>query len=73
MNVEYAAIHGKVFEKLEKVWDLRKSRVAAEVFFRHTGKQLIGPHRIRWLKTYDAVSTHVLCSYFFFVCKYSEN
>lgn len=53
----YAAIHKRVFDKLEKIWALKSSRLSSEVFFRHTQRKLIGPHRIRWLKTFDAVRT----------------
>lgn len=41
-----------VFDQKES----KESRIKAEIFFRLTGRKLIGPHRIRWLKTYDAVS-----------------
>lgn len=51
----YAAIHDRAFKKLELIWELKNSRLSAEVFSKHTGKKLIGPHRIRWMKTYDAV------------------
>lgn len=52
----YAAMHNRVFEKLQKIWDQKNSRLSAEIFARITGRKIIGPHRIRWLKTYDAVS-----------------
>lgn len=48
------------FETLKQIWDLKESRLNAEVFTRLTGKKLVGPHRIRWLQTYTAVSTAVL-------------
>lgn len=51
----YGAIHKRVFGKLEKIWALKESRLSAEIFTSITGKKLIGPHRIRWLKTFDAV------------------
>lgn len=51
----YGATHKRVFEKLEKIWALKESRLSAEIFTGITGKKLIGPHRIRWLKTFDAV------------------
>lgn len=57
---EYADIYGKVFAKLESIWDLKASRVSAEEFTRITKKKLIGPHKIRWLKTFDAVNTDFL-------------
>lgn len=55
-NPEYADIYGKVFSKLESIWNLKASRISAEEFTRITKKKLIGPHRIRWLKTFDAVN-----------------
>lgn len=53
---EYAAIHAKVFEKLHIIWAQKESRLSAEIFTHITGRKLIGPHNIRWLKTFDAVS-----------------
>lgn len=53
---DYDALHDKVFSKLESIWNLKDSRLSAEIFTRITGKKLIGPHRIRWMKTCEAVS-----------------
>lgn len=58
---DYLAIHSRVFKKLEEIWSLRDSRLYSEIYTRITGRKLIGPHRIRWMKTYDAVS----CEFFF--------
>ncbi|XP_055325692.1 uncharacterized protein LOC129579565 [Sitodiplosis mosellana] len=51
----YGAAHKRVFDKLQQIWDLKASRLSSEIFHGITGKKLIGPHRIRWLKTFDAV------------------
>lgn len=53
----YREMHDSVFKVLEKIWEAKNSRLNAELFYRCTGKKLIGPHRIRWLKTYDAASS----------------
>lgn len=52
----YSDLYDKTFEKLEKIWHLKESRLKAEIFTRITGKKLIGPHRIRWMKKFNAVS-----------------
>lgn len=52
----YDDCHDRVFAKLEKIWKLKDSRISAEMFHRITGKKLITPHRIRWLKTHEAVN-----------------
>lgn len=52
---EYDKLHEGVFIKLESIWSLKDSRINAEVFLRITGRKVIGPHRIRWLKTCEAV------------------
>lgn len=51
----YDDLHDHVFEKLAKIWKLKDSRLNAEMFHRITGKKLTIPHRIRWLKTHEAV------------------
>lgn len=53
---QYDDCHDRVFAKLEKIWKLKDSRLSAEVFHRITGKKLTTPHRIRWLKTHEAVN-----------------
>lgn len=53
---EYDHYHESVFNKLQSIWNLKDSRLSAENFTRITGKKLIGPHRIRWFKTCEAVS-----------------
>lgn len=53
---DYAEIHDRVFDKLARIWSLKESRLNAELFERMTGKKLTGPHRIRWLKTFESVS-----------------
>lgn len=55
----YGAAHKRVFDKLQQIWDLKASRLSSEIFHGITGKKLIGPHRIRWLKTFDAVIIRV--------------
>lgn len=55
-DAEYAAIYTSVFNKLNNIWALKDSRLSAEIFKRITGKSVIGPHRIRWLKFFEAVS-----------------
>lgn len=52
----YSDLYDKTFGKLEKIWHLKESRLNAEIFSRITGKRLIGPHRIRWMKKFNAVS-----------------
>lgn len=52
----YDDLHDRVFTKLEDIWNLKDSRLKAEIFTRITGKKLVGPHRIRWLKLCEAVS-----------------
>lgn len=56
-NKEYAEMYKIVFNKLEKIWDIKNSRLYAEVYSKITGRKIIGPHRIRWSKTFDAVSS----------------
>lgn len=51
----YDNLYERVFTKLQAIWEMKDSRLKAEVFFRFTGKKLVGPHRIRWLKTCEAV------------------
>lgn len=53
---EYAEMYDSVFAKLEAIWHLKESRLSAEIFVRITGRKLIGPHRIRWLKEFESVS-----------------
>lgn len=53
---QYDNCHDRVFDKLEKIWKLKDSRQSAEIFHRITGKKLTTPHRIRWLKTNEAVN-----------------
>lgn len=54
-DADYAALYDNVFKTLKEIWAQKESRLKAEIFFRITGRKLIGPHRIRWLKTHDAV------------------
>lgn len=54
-NSDYAQIYDRVFGKLETIWNLKDSRLSAEIFEKITGKKLTGPHRIRWLKTFESV------------------
>lgn len=53
---QYDNCHDRVFAKLEKIWKLKDSRISAEIFYRITRKKLTIPHRIRWLKTHEAVN-----------------
>lgn len=57
----YNEIHSGVLNTLEKIWSLKDSRLSAEVFTQITNRKLIGPHRIRWLKTFDAVCKNNQC------------
>lgn len=52
----YNLIHDKVFDVLQSIWNVKDSRLRTEVFIKITGKKVVPPHRIRWSKTYDAVS-----------------
>lgn len=56
----YDYLHKRVFDKLEEIWKLKDSRISAEIFHRITGKKITIPHRIRWLKTTEAVSFFLL-------------
>lgn len=56
-DIDFANMHKKVFDKLETIWNIKNSRLCSEVFHRITGRKIIGPHKIRWSKTFDAVST----------------
>lgn len=51
----YDAAYKRAFHVLEAIWDEKNSRLNAEIFTKITGRKLIGPHKIRWMKTYDAV------------------
>lgn len=51
----YADLYDRVFSKLEAIWAVKDSRLNAEIFSKITGKRAFGPHRIRWLKTWEAV------------------
>lgn len=68
-DLKYSAMYERVFKKLDEIWSLRDSRLNAEIYTRITGRKLIGPHRIRWMKTYDAVS----CDFFFIKFKFKSN
>lgn len=63
-DANYDEYHDRVFDKLHKIWNSKDSRLCAEEFTRITGKKLIGPHRIRWFKTCEAVSAffHFFCN-----------
>lgn len=52
----YDTCHSQVFSKLKEIWKVKESRLKAERFMQITGRKAIGPHRIRWLKTCEAVS-----------------
>ena len=52
----YYEMHQNVFNKLKSIWNIKDSRLNSEIFQRITGRQIIGPHRIRWSKTFEAVS-----------------
>lgn len=76
---QYKEMHDRVFKVLNQIWNEKDSRLNAEIFFKITGRRLIGPHRIRWTKTYDAVSDVffflLLCflKVFFVPCIFSFN
>lgn len=55
---DYAAVHKSVFDKVHKIWSIKESRINAEHFKKITGKNIFGPHRIRWLKMHEAVSSN---------------
>lgn len=52
----YDIYHKRVFDKLNAIWNLKDSRLKAEIFTRITDKKVTGPHRIRWFKTCEAVN-----------------
>lgn len=56
-NADFADKYARCMEKLKKIWKIKDSRTKHEYFARETGVHVIGPHRIRWLATYDAVSS----------------
>lgn len=53
---DYATICTRIFGKLNGIWALKESRLSSEIFKQITGKSIIGPHRFRWLKWFQAVS-----------------
>lgn len=55
-NSDYATICTSIFGKLYEIWAPKDSRLSSEIFKQLTGKSIIGPHRIRWLKLFEAVS-----------------
>lgn len=65
---DYSVMYEKVFKKLRSIWGIKDSRLDAELFKRITGRQLIGPHRIRWSKTFDAVSTYYNLQFYCMKC-----
>lgn len=52
----YKRIHDNVMRKVKNLWKQKKKRKQAEIYKRVTGRKLKGPHRIRWLATFDAVT-----------------
>lgn len=52
----YANKYDRLMNKMTKLWKIRDSRQQSEFFKKTTGHSIIGPHRIRWLGTHDAVS-----------------
>lgn len=56
-DYSYAELYTRVFKKLEAIWNLKDSRLSAEIFERITGRKLTRPHRIRWLKTFESVNS----------------
>lgn len=54
----YKDLYNRVFQKIGDIWKLKESRLNSEIFSRITGRKLVGPHRIRWCKLVEAVSTH---------------
>lgn len=59
----YADIYNRIDAKLNKIWKIRDSRLQTECFVHLTGKHIIGPHRIRWMATYEAVSYTFIVKY----------
>lgn len=55
----YSDLYDRTFGKLESIWNVKESRLNAEIFTRKTGRKMIRPHRIRWLKTWEAVSKYL--------------
>lgn len=55
-DINYSDLYDRAFGKLKEIWNFKESRLSAEIFARITGRKLIGPHRIRWLKECEAVS-----------------
>lgn len=58
----FSAKYQTSHRKMEAIWKIRDSRNKAEYFKKEIGLNIIGPHRIRWMATFDAV-----CLYFSFV------
>lgn len=56
LDPTYNIMYTKVFKKLEAIWEINDSRLHAEVFHKITGQKIVKPHRIRWSKTFCAVS-----------------
>lgn len=59
LNPDYSRAYKKAFGTLQNIWRIPDSRLNDEIFHRITGKRIIGPHRIRWSRTFDAVSCSV--------------
>lgn len=57
LNEDYCDIYTKVMDKLNLIWNVTQSRLKLELFEKYTECKLVKPHRIRWNKLYDAVST----------------
>lgn len=53
---DYKAVHTETFKTLDGIWSIKNSRFKSEHFFRVTGKKVVRPHNIRWLKHFEAVN-----------------
>lgn len=57
-NNDYSHQYISVFTKLNEIWRVNSTRLGRETFRRYLpDKIILKPHRIRWNRVYDAVST----------------
>lgn len=61
-NSAYRRMYNAAMGKVKQLWRLKRKRTKAETFKQITGRNLIGPHSIRWLSKFDAVSIRIFCA-----------
>lgn len=59
----YASQYISVFKKLNKIWAVNSTRLGRETFDHYLNqRKILKPHRIRWNRIYDAVSSFQIYS-----------